>query len=256
MSGGLAERKIMKKYLSVLLTLCIVLGTFTIAYAEDDKKPFEYDEKAIAEEVVSFIEEISTYNAEDIEYICRASYGLTKEIYEGYLAYAKGDTLGKYKGIVDEDIKFVEKEDTVECVVVTDYENSDLKFTFVYKEIIGSISIVDVNYELISEDESLGSVLAGAGLNTLMGMSIVVLMLAGISFVISLFRFIPMLQDKFAAKKAGKEEIKEVVTEAPKAVEEELVDDTELVAVITAAISAATNTSGDSFVVRSIRRRF
>ena len=41
---------------------------------------------------------------------------------------------------------------------------------------------------------------------------------------------------------------------APAAEEEELVDDLELVAVITAAIAASTNTSTDSLVVRSIRR--
>jgi hypothetical protein len=36
--------------------------------------------------------------------------------------------------------------------------------------------------------------------------------------------------------------------------EEELVDDLELVAVITAAIAAATNSSTDGLVVRSIKR--
>lgn len=35
---------------------------------------------------------------------------------------------------------------------------------------------------------------------------------------------------------------------------EELADDTELVAVITAAIAASTGTSSDGFVVRSIRK--
>ena len=41
---------------------------------------------------------------------------------------------------------------------------------------------------------------------------------------------------------------------APVAVEEELVDDLELVAVISAAIAAYTGTSSDGFVVRSIKR--
>jgi hypothetical protein len=41
---------------------------------------------------------------------------------------------------------------------------------------------------------------------------------------------------------------------APAAVEEELVDDLELVAVISAAIAAYTGTSSDGFVVRSIKR--
>ncbi len=44
------------------------------------------------------------------------------------------------------------------------------------------------------------------------------------------------------------------VTVAAPAVEEELVDDLELVAVITAAIAAATGSSADGLVVRSIKR--
>ncbi|MBR5584493.1 MAG: OadG family protein, partial [Lachnospiraceae bacterium] len=41
---------------------------------------------------------------------------------------------------------------------------------------------------------------------------------------------------------------------APVAAEEELVDDLELVAVISAAIAAYTGSSSDGFVVRSIKR--
>lgn len=112
--------------------------------------------------------------------------------------------------------------------------------------------------------------LINAGLNTLIGISIVFLVLILISFVISLFKYIPKIQSFFeklkakrqakkAAKKAGKSGKSENVELMDKTIEqiiqkEELCNDLELVAVITAAIQAATNQSASSFVVRSVRK--
>lgn len=251
----------MKKYLKVLLTLCIVLGMFSTAYAEE-KKPFEYEENELKANALSFIGSVSAYSAEDLEFICETSYGLSKEIYEELLSYVKGDTLGEYIGITEEDVKFVNNENSVEFSILVDYKNNDLKYTFVYKEIVGNITIADVNFELVSEEKGMGEILKGAGLNTIMGISIVVIMLTVISFIISLFRFIPIMQEKYEAKKQRIEEEKnkeaQTVEKSLDTVEEseELVDDAELVAVIMAAVMASTNTSKDGFVVRSIRRRF
>jgi len=79
-----------------------------------------------------------------------------------------------------------------------------------------------------------------------------------ISFIISLFKFIPALEQKF--KKSAKTEI---VNEKPTAalktempeVSEDVTEDTELAAVIAAAIAASEGTSADGFIVRSIKRR-
>ena len=79
-----------------------------------------------------------------------------------------------------------------------------------------------------------------------------------ISFIISLFKFIPALEQKF--KKSAKTEI---VNEKPTAalktempeVAEDVTEDTELAAVIAAAIAASEGTSADGFIVRSIKRR-
>jgi len=106
------------------------------------------------------------------------------------------------------------------------------------------------------------SVLAQAGLNTLMGMGIVFLSLIFISFIIKLFGFIPKLAERASKKKeiassatpqAGINNAVETIA----ANEENLTDDTELVAVITAAIMAAMGSEApaDGLVVRSIRRR-
>ena len=65
-----------------------------------------------------------------------------------------------------------------------------------------------------------------------------------------------MLEEKMAKRKASGTEVIASVENVTSQIEEkeELADDSELVAVITAAICAATGTSSDGFVVRSIRK--
>ena len=108
--------------------------------------------------------------------------------------------------------------------------------------------------------------LINAGLNTLIGLTIVFGVLILISFIISLFKYIPKIQSAFEARKARKAEKKasksgktEKSESVDKTIEqivkkEEMSNDLELVAVITVAICAATNLSSDSFVVRSVRK--
>ena len=106
-----------------------------------------------------------------------------------------------------------------------------------------------------SHEKTMGEKMSGAALNTLIGLVTVFAILIVISFIISLFRYIPDIQAKFAKKKDEPEKFAAVenVTSQIEA-KEELADDTELVAVITAAIAASTGTSSDGFVVRSIRK--
>ena len=101
-------------------------------------------------------------------------------------------------------------------------------------------------------------------MNTLLGMGTVFVVLIFISFIFSLFKFLPAL----FAKKPKIEDLKKeenkpaapakAATPAPAA--GNLMNDAELVAVITAAIYAAEGQAGngavskDKLVVRSIRR--
>lgn len=102
-------------------------------------------------------------------------------------------------------------------------------------------------------EESFGELMARAALNTLIGMGTVFAVLILISVIIACFGFIPKIQAMFA-KKADKTEATPAVEAAPVVEEEELADDTELVAVIAAAIAAYEGTSTDGFRVRSIKR--
>ena len=98
--------------------------------------------------------------------------------------------------------------------------------------------------------------------NTCMGIGTVFLMLIFISLVISLFGFIPKIEAAMKVKKAASsaEPVKAapVASKAAPAAAKDLMNDAELVAVITAAIMAANGSAGtaskDQLIVRSIRR--
>ena len=90
-------------------------------------------------------------------------------------------------------------------------------------------------------------------MNTVLGMGTVFVMLIAIALIIYCFKIIPVIQKKFAKKAEPAAEAPKVAPVAAAPVQE--TDDLELVAVIAAAIAAATGTSTDDFVVRSIKRR-
>ena len=110
-----------------------------------------------------------------------------------------------------------------------------------------------------------------AGMNTLVGLAVVFSVLILIAWIISLFKYTVYLEKFLADRKAKKAEKKRKKQEAKNGVKtiseesvdktieqivqkEELSNDLELVAVIMAAIHAATGQSLDSFVVRSIKK--
>ena len=89
--------------------------------------------------------------------------------------------------------------------------------------------------------------------------AVVFAVLIFISFLISLFKYIPKLEAALSKKDKKTELAENAVVNTVSQIEvkeeeEELSDDLELVAVITAAIAASAGTSTDGFVVRSIRR--
>lgn len=109
----------------------------------------------------------------------------------------------------------------------------------------------------VSAQFTLGEILQKAGLNTLLGMGTVFVVLIIISLIISLFRYIPAIQDKFRKKPEASGAPEAPVTAAVpvRKSSRQKMDDSELIAVIAAAIAAAEGTTTDGFVVRSIKRR-
>ena len=169
------------------------------------------------------------------------------------------DTVNQYK----ESIQLKKKYGKQGTKVDTDFTISSDSATVVetYSTSSGKKLIFSVTYDekgqtsswKVEEYKSLGDKMAKAGLNTVLSMAIVFAVLIFIAIIIAQFKHIGNFQNG-----AKKEEVKaEPVVEAAPVVEEEnLVDDLELVAVITAAIAAASETeSADGLVIRSIIRR-
>lgn len=110
-----------------------------------------------------------------------------------------------------------------------------------------------MNWEI---DYPMGVLMQRAAMNTIMGIGIVFVALLFLSFLIGQLHIIPDMIEKRTKKAAPAPAAPAAAPVAAPAVEEEeLVDDLELVAVITAAIAASSeSTSGDGFVVRSIKK--
>ncbi len=186
------------------------------------------------------------------------------------------EDLGGYVSTIGYGEPELNGEDTV-FVAALEYEDRDADLTLILNKrgIVESVT-VDPKY-------SIGEILQKALMNTVLGMGTVFVVLIFLSFLIYCFKYVSAIIAFFAPvgallRKIGgvfqrKQKEKPVATESSVPVSgkkevpakkagpskvpaagEELVDDRELVAAITAAILAYRGNTGDDFVVRSIRR--
>lgn len=163
------------------------------------------------------------------------------------------DELGKLEQNIDmKDIDVEVSDETGELCTISvklKYEKRVCSFEFVIND--------DYTLEsgAINPSYTTGEKMGKAGMNTLIGMGTVFVVLIFISFVISLFKYINMFENR---KKEKKEDTASVGVDNAIAQivssEESEEDDLELVAVITAAIAASEGASADGLVVRSIRK--
>lgn len=247
-------KKIKRFFAALLIT---VMSLTTLVFASESEK-IEYTDEAYATYSKTIFENAFigiTYD--ECKFSVENSIGYSKEAYESYLPFTEDDKLGIFVKFSDSTITRHEDGSTVECVVVAEFENGRVAGTFVYKTFgIGNPTPISVTFASADADtKSFGDKMIDAGLNTLIGMFTVVVVLALISCIISMFKYISVIQKKLENK--GKDTDTETAVDKTIAQieeKEELVDDLELVAVITAAIAASTGTSADGFVVRSIKK--
>ncbi len=162
---------------------------------------------------------------------------------------------GNYVGYDKDSFTITKSGKTLTTDLMLKFEKRDVVFQLVYNYHNMELTGVTINPVY-----SFGEKMSTAALNTVICMSIVFAVLIFISLLISCFKIFPYLEEQKKAKAtATKATVTEnnVVTqiEQREEQEQEYVDDTELVAVIAAAIAAYEGTSTDGFVVRSIRRR-
>ena len=237
----------LKSLLAMVCVLALTLAMSVCAFAADTVTEDEAaNYKSAAETLIS---QIAGFSDEEIENYLAQDDAFTTATMESWKSVK--DELGAYSSIVSQD---VEKDgDVVTISTVAQFEKA--KADVVLMLDLGQQMYTSMTY---SVQYSLAANMQRAEMNTLMGIGIVFLMLLFLSFVIGLFKYIEKFQN-VGKKKAAEEAPKAEEAPAPaiaqsEAADEDFADDLELVAVISAAIAAYENTSGDSFVVRSIKK--
>lgn len=236
---------------SLLLVVCMLMAMFamTACGSSEDAAGTTVSEqeatnyKTAAENLIS---QIASFSDEDIQLYLDQDDEFTTTTLESWVSAR--EELGAYSSIVSQE---VEAEDNIVTVTtVAQYEKSTATVEMILDTKAQAYTSMTFNVEY-----TLAQQMQRAGMNTVMGIGIVFLMLIFLCVVISLFKYISVIQEK-AAKKDNQAAAPApaAVVAAPIAEEEELADDTELVAVIAAAIAAYENSSTDSFVVRSIKK--
>ncbi|MBQ2705357.1 MAG: OadG family protein [Agathobacter sp.] len=159
---------------------------------------------------------------------------------------------GNFVGVEENGFTVTKSGKTLTTDLVLRFEKRNVVFQLVYNYY--DMELTGVTVEPVY---TLGEKMTKAGLNTVICMSIVFVVLVFISLVISCFKIFPYLEAKKKENALKSMEKKDaVVTQIEQREElEQLTDDTELVAVIAAAIASYEGTSTSDFVVRSIRRR-
>lgn len=240
----------MKKKISLMLCLCFMVLAMTACGT--DPADAEYFGMSYSDLKDGMEQDISTLVAmtdDEKEYI--NSYG-TDVIIELLASWDETVAdLGAYQGMGE--FTVTKAQDAVTTEQIVNYPDREVIVSYVYEYNYETEQpeLTDATVDLVY---SLGEKMQSAALNTLMGMGTVFVVLILISLIIYCFKLISVVQNK---KKDDEKDTADntVVTQIEQREEQQLVDDLELVAVITAAIAASEGTSADGFVVRSIHRR-
>ncbi|MDO4453241.1 MAG: OadG family transporter subunit [Eubacteriales bacterium] len=169
--------------------------------------------------------------------------------FEAAIAGAWADQKEDLGKIVEIKQHSISENNHIYTVVTTvQFENKDADLSVTYDEDLQPIDAV------LDVEKSLAQNMQEAGMNFILGIGTVFIVLIFLSFVIGLLKPVSeMIEGKNKKQPVPAEPAVPVIPTVEEE-EEELVDDLELVAVITAAIAASENTSSDGFVVRSIKR--
>ncbi len=251
-----------QKLKRALLVLCMVASFFTLSACSSTADTTEAETvdaqtaAYICQVTESLLEQIASFDEEGAK---AAEAGLMKDeqtVLAGGLASwvnVMNDT-GAYDSVISSEAAISEEGEHY-CTVNAKFANRNVEFKVFWDLDDQTMEPISIS---IAPEYTTGENMAKAGMNTLMGMGTVFAVLIFISLLIYCFKFISVFENRMKAKSAPAKAPAPVKAPAPAAApaaeEEELVDDLELVAVITAAIAAATNSSADGLVVRSIKR--
>lgn len=247
----------MKKLLNLL---CLAACVFCLAACTSEQNSVvstnNVDEESYKQVITSNLQFLSEYSNEELEtYIQMYSDAYTPEIIALFRSWmATRDEVGEYIDIVD--WEFIPSNDELTVIAKVDYSERDAEYKSTY------LADGNMSHATFNVSYTLGEKMSKAGLNTVIGIGTVFIVLILISLLIGCFKYISVFEQKLKDRKnkkaedakAASEGVNNTIAQIAEKEEGELVDDLELVAVISAAIAAYTGTSSDGFVVRSIKK--
>ncbi len=209
------------------------------------------EEEQLKTQLTSMLTQISAWSDEQIDAYIDGNDATSAAIAANWKSVK--DELGAFVEVTDAKMEMTETAFKIVGHAKYDKLNDKTDVAVTYEADM-TTQAVTLNWEI---DYPLGTLMQRAALNTVMGLGIVFLTLLFLSWLIGKLHYIPEMIEKMGKKEQP--EAAPAPTAAPAAapaaaVEEDLTDDLELVAVITAAIAASGTTSGDGFVVRSIKK--
>ncbi len=243
--------KNMKKRLTGLFLTVVMLMTMLIAipvFAASTGLT-EEEEASLAESASSYVAQVYTMDDASLEEL--KTYGDFYEILVDAWQESR-EELGEYVGI--ESTSVAATDDNVYVTMMTEFTNYEAEVIMYFD----TTASTPMNFAMNTQ-YSLGEKMAQAGVNFITGILIVFFILLFLAFLISLFKYVnPDARKKKQAAAAAPAPAPKASAPAP-VVEtvDAASDDEEIIAVIAAAIAAAEadgTATGDSYVVRSIRR--
>lgn len=262
----------MKKIITLVCMITCIFGLTACGsktiHSEYDEQKMNYAKQIATQGVIPLLatfmdvsneNTFDEYTAEEVEYVIGQDYSLNVKGYPFKTAVKSFATAYNEVGTITEIGEAKAEIDghsiIVRVEVIGDKEKAEAEVIF------SNDMFMVVESAALNPETSTAQMMTRAALNTVIGISTVFGVLILISFIISLFIFIPKIQALFERKDDEKEEVqKESITNTIAQIVEkeenvELSDDLELVAVITAAIAASEGAQKvEGFVVRSIRK--
>lgn len=237
----------MKKKLLLIVSLCLIAAGVFGCGSDANATYNGYTADQLSANNTGILDELMGMSDEDL---------LMYQMYQDQMDAATMKVINSWSEVKDEVGDFVgygevvvtQANGTTTVEQTAEFTGRDVKVTFVYDK---DMNVEDINLDKVY---TLGETMTKAAMNTAMGMGTVFVMLIIISLIISCFTLVNKAQKKAEDKKAANTPAPAATAAAP-VVADPQTDDLELVAVIAAAIAAATGSSTDDFVVRSIKRR-
>lgn len=234
----------MKKIFAILGMITCMVGL--CACGQDTRQLSEEEQNLVARDEALIQDMNSVVSEGAVEQLANQP-----EVYAGLIGWQDAlEDIGEFEGTDGGTAVVSEEEIYAEINVLGSSHNAVVEV--VYDPATGMLEAITTNVTY-----SLGEIMMKALMNTVIGMGTVFVVLILISLIISCFTLVSKIEGR--KKKAAENPAGTNVQPAPAAVQpavqEELSDDTELVAVIAAAIAAYEGSgSTDGFVVRSIRK--